>query len=61
MEHNTLGDKTGCEVDDMITIEIYFGDLIPEKQHEILDAMGDNGNNDIIPIAILTAERKDGK
>ncbi|MDR1409522.1 MAG: hypothetical protein LBJ12_04495 [Oscillospiraceae bacterium] len=34
-------------------IEIYFGDLTPEKQQEILDAWGDNGNYDVYPIALL--------
>jgi len=35
------------------SIEIYFGDLTPEKQQELLDAWGDNGNYDIYPIAML--------
>ncbi|MDR3295424.1 MAG: hypothetical protein LBT26_06310 [Clostridiales Family XIII bacterium] len=34
-------------------IEILFGDLIPEKQREILDKLGDNGNFDIYPIATI--------
>jgi hypothetical protein len=34
-------------------IEIYFGDLTPEKQQEILNAWGDNGNYDVYPIAVL--------
>jgi hypothetical protein len=37
-------------------IEIYFGDLSPEKQQEILDAWGDNGNYDVYPIAVFTRE-----
>lgn len=34
-------------------IEIYFNDLTPEKQQEILDAWGNNGNYDVFPIAEL--------
>ncbi len=34
-------------------IEIYFNDLTPEKQKEILDALGDNGNYDVFPIAVI--------
>lgn len=34
-------------------IEIFFGDLKPEKQAEILAKLGDNGNFDIFPIAII--------
>ena len=39
-------------------IEIYFGDLTPEKQQEILDALGNNGNYDVFPIAIITIEEE---
>lgn len=35
----------------MDSILIYFQDLTPEKQKEIIDALGDNGNYDVIPIA----------
>ena len=34
-------------------IEILFSDLNEAKQAEILAALGDNGNYDIIPIAML--------
>ena len=34
-------------------IEIYFTDLTPEKQQEILDAWGENGNYDMFPIVEL--------
>lgn len=37
----------------MDTIEIYFQDLSEEKQSEILEAWGDNGNYDVVPIAEL--------
>lgn len=32
-------------------IEIYWDDLTPAKQAEILNALGDNGNFDVVPIA----------
>jgi hypothetical protein len=34
-------------------IEIYFDDLTPEKQKEIYDRLGDNGNYDVFPIVIV--------
>jgi hypothetical protein len=34
-------------------IEIYFGDLTPGKQKEILERLGDNGNYDVSPIVII--------
>ena len=34
-------------------IEIYWQDLTPEKQQEILEAWGENGNYDVFPIARL--------
>ena len=40
----------------MKDIEIYWDDLTPEKQAEILEAFGDNGNYDVIPIATLSVE-----
>ena len=33
------------------TIEIYFGDLTKEKQAEIMEKLGENGNYDVFPIA----------
>jgi hypothetical protein len=35
------------------TIEIYFYDLTKEKQEEIIQAIGNNCNYDIIPIACI--------
>ena len=32
-------------------IEIYWSDLTKEKQQEILDVLGENGNYDVFPIA----------
>jgi len=40
----------------MKEIEIYFDDLTPEKQQEIIDTLGDNGNYDIFPIATIQIE-----
>ena len=37
-------------------IEIYLSDLTIEKQKEILEAIGDNGNFDLFPIAVLETE-----
>jgi hypothetical protein len=34
-------------------IEIFFDDLTPEKQKEIYDRLGDNGNYDVFPIVII--------
>lgn len=39
-------------------IEIYWGDLTPEKQQEILDILGDNGNYDVTPIATIYVEEE---
>jgi hypothetical protein len=36
------------------TIEILFDDLTPEKQAEVLAKLGDNGNFDIFPIAVIS-------
>lgn len=40
----------------MITIEIYWDDLTPEKQREIMDLLGDNHNWDVFPMATLDIE-----
>lgn len=34
-------------------IEIYLNDLTKAKQEEVLAALGDNGNYDVFPIAII--------
>ena len=34
-------------------IEIYWDDLTPEKQAEILEELGENGNYDMFPIATI--------
>jgi len=40
----------------MATVEIYWDDLTPEKQEELLEVLGDNGNYDVIPIAVIEYE-----
>lgn len=42
-----------------MTIEIYWGDLCKEKQEEILETLGENGNYDVFPIAVLEIEDED--
>lgn len=44
------------EINNMKTIEIYLQDLTAEKQAEILETLGDNGNYDVFPIATLEFE-----
>lgn len=39
-----------------MTIEIYWDDLVPNKQKEIREALGNNGNYDIFPIAEIEIE-----
>ena len=40
-----------------MTIEIYLQDLTPEKQKEIIEAIGgNNGNYDVFPIASILIE-----
>ena len=41
-----------------MTIEIYWDDLTTEKQQELLNAFGDNGNYDVFPIAIIETEEE---
>lgn len=41
-------------------IEIFWNDLTPEKQKEILDILGDNNNWDVYPITtIYISEEKE--
>lgn len=40
----------------MKTIEIYWQDLTAEKQAEILEMLGENGNYDVFPIATIEVE-----
>ena len=42
----------------MTEIEIYWDDLKPEKQQEILEVLGENGNYDVFPIAALEFEEE---
>ena len=41
------------------SIEIYWQDLTPAKQSEILQALGENGNYDVFPIATLDVPEED--
>ena len=40
-------------------IDIYFKDLTPEKQKEIIDTFGDNCNYDVIPIVTIPVNNDD--
>ena len=40
----------------MKQIAIYWDDLTPKKQQEILEELGDNGNWDVIPMATIDIE-----
>ena len=44
------------EINNMKTIEIYLQDLTAEKQAEILETLGDNGNYDVFSIATIEVE-----
>ena len=44
----------------MITIDIYWDDLTPEKQHEISEVFGDNNNWDVFPICTIEVEEDGG-
>ena len=37
-------------------VEIYWNDLTEKKQQELLEALGDNGNYDVFPLAIIEVE-----
>lgn len=39
-----------------MTIEIFFDDLTEAKQKEILGTLGNNGNYDVFPIAVIEVE-----
>ena len=43
----------------MPTIEIYFNDLTKEKQKEILNKCGENGNYDVMPISTIEFENNE--
>lgn len=43
---------------DTMTIEIYWKDLTAEKQQELLNLLGDNGNYDVFPIVVLEFEKE---
>ena len=39
-------------------IEIYWNDLTPEKQAELLDLLGDNNNWNVFPICTFEIEEE---
>lgn len=41
-----------------MSIEIYWDDLTPEKQEEIIETFGDNCNYDVFPIAVISQEQE---
>ncbi len=43
----------------MKQIEIYWDDLTPEKQAEILEIIGDNCNFDVLPICAIEVDPED--
>ena len=43
----------------MNCIEIFWDDLTAQKQNEILEALGENGNYDVIPIATIYLPEED--
>lgn len=44
----------------MRTFEIYFEDLTPDKQQELIEFLGgENGNYDVIPLVTLEIEDDD--
>ena len=43
----------------MAEIEFYWDDLTPQKQQEILDVFGDNGNWDIFPFFTLQIDESE--
>lgn len=40
-------------------IEFYWQDLTDEKQNELLELFGDNGNWDVIPFCVIETEDED--
>lgn len=45
----------------MKTVEIYWKDLSEAKQREIFELLGDNGNYDTFPIAVIDYELNEGE
>lgn len=43
----------------MNCVEIYWSDLTKEKQEEILELLGENGNYDVFPIATIYGYEED--
>ena len=43
----------------MKSVEIYWDDLTPSKQAEILEVLGDNNNWDVFPIDVIEVEENE--
>ena len=41
-----------------MTIEIYLDDLKEEKRQEVLQALGDDGNFDTCPVAVIEVDEE---
>ena len=41
------------------TVELFWEDLCSETQEKLMELMGDHGNYDVIPFAILNIEQED--
>ena len=50
---NTTKRKKDGEKETIDKVEIYITDLTAEKQKEIIDMLGENGNYDIFPITTI--------
>ena len=57
--HEELIRKIIKKVGNKMKIEIFWNDLTKEKQNEILEVLGENGNYDVIPIATIEVEEEE--
>lgn len=62
MKMNTIKVTSAAEYEQatkkMIKVEIYWQDLTEQKQAELLELFGDNGNWDVIPMCTLEIEEE---
>ena len=60
--YETTTEDPGFFLDSTRSVELYLGDLLPEKQREVLEAFGlaraEDGNLDLVPLATLEVERR---
>jgi len=45
--------------DGMLWADIYWEDLSPEAQAQLFNLIGDNGNFDVFPIAIISLSQEE--